>query len=89
MPPLALVHVSVEDGSALGILETELAEEELGQTRVLLGEGTRVPGLDLVATEHDGCRIARTRATGADHSRCGHGLAVLVDVRARGLGREG
>lgn len=79
MPPLALVHVPVEHGPALGVLQAELAEKELGQPGVLLGKRAGVPGLDLVAAEHDGrgipaARAARTRRRRYHRCRGRHDL---------------
>ena len=51
VPPRTLLQVALEDGPRLHVLETELAEEELGQPRVLLGVGARVPRADVKLPE--------------------------------------
>ena len=51
--PEALGHVSVQDGTALHVLETKFTEKEFRQTGVLLWVGRRVPRLNVVATKLD------------------------------------
>ena len=51
VPPRTLLQVALEDGPRLHVLETELAEEELGQPRVLLRVGARVPRADVKLPE--------------------------------------
>ena len=76
-------HVSSEDGLALHVLETELADVQPSEPGVLLGVGRVVPGVQLVASEQDGLdHVAALRdltldaellllGSSAEHS-CGH-----------------
>lgn len=62
MLPRALILVPLQHRLALRVLQTELAEEQLRQTCVLLGKWARVPRLNFVLAKLDGGRIARLRA---------------------------
>lgn len=51
---LLVYHVPAQNGLALHVLEAELADVEAAQAGVLLRVGRVVPGVQLVAAEHDG-----------------------------------
>lgn len=52
--PRALVLMPFQHRFALGVLQTELAEEQLGQSRVFLRKRARIPRLNFVLAEFDG-----------------------------------
>lgn len=85
MPPRALVLVPFEHGFALRVLQAELAEEQLRQLGVLLRERARIPRLDLVLSELDGCGAPSL----AGHRLRGGCEARHVGVHEFGLGDDG